>query len=209
MDVTVLSLLVGGTVLLSVVLLIGLCLNCLRPSNHNNIITENHDNDDYTQPSGSFMVTRGEAYSTHDNFHPLSPRLNPSPLPIGRPIGEYTDDGQSSADEYVNQEEEDDRAYIVVLPGGAASATQSKLSLCPSHSSQGQDSNEYINVDPRENDNPTPEDQNHESDRDSEDYQNVSPDSEPEPPTILIGSQASLGSQSDDDDLDSGAYVNI
>ncbi|XP_076153744.1 uncharacterized protein LOC143137436 isoform X1 [Alosa pseudoharengus] len=233
----VLGLLVGGTtVLLSVILLTSLCLNCMRSSPSHSIITENHDNDDYTQPSGSFMVTRSgtEAYPTRDNFHTLSPRLNPapyvsqSPSPVTRPIcSTNTDDDQSSADEYVNTEEEDDRAYIHVLPpevGANASATQSKLSLCPSHSSQGQDSNEYINVDPQHTkDNPTHEGLNDESDRNSEDYQNVSPvpvrcistefqhnmsgtDSEPEPQTFLIGSQASLDS---DDDLDSGAYVNV
>ncbi|KAI1884742.1 hypothetical protein AGOR_G00229640 [Albula goreensis] len=192
MEATVLgSLLSGALLVVSVLLLAGLCIGC-RESSHRTSIPQHFSEDDYVQPHPSqpgFRVirptcaappgtSRGSGNSTH-----LTSLSSPMPDPIRRqsyipPVEvsggnslKFESPGSPNDRDYVNEDDDDDdyergEGYIEVLPDHPKSECPSQQSLASTQSS-GQN---YVNIESEE------EEEEQHSDASSQNYINVQTD---------------------------------
>ncbi|XP_067089916.1 linker for activation of T-cells family member 1 [Osmerus mordax] len=194
MEISTLALL-SGALLLSMVLLTGLCLHCRRHSAPF-IIQPNHGSEDYTQQTQPMRVIRsyqgtiGTNWATqsstlspvseqivrHNSFTPTENESNPS---YENPTeAQY----QNTVDEDEEYEQAADAPYVDVLPDPPMIEThQSNQSLASTQSSEPP----YVNIE-----------------REQENYQNVDPH-------LGMASRLSCLEDSDEDsDEETGNYVN-
>ncbi|XP_046893601.1 uncharacterized protein LOC124479107 isoform X2 [Hypomesus transpacificus] len=183
MEISTLALL-SGALLLSMVLLTGLCLHCRRHSAPF-IIQPNHGSEDYTQQTQPMRVIRSYQGTIGTNWVTQSSTL----LPVSEQIVRHNSFTPTENAQYQNTEDEDeeyeqaaDAPYVDVLPDPPMIEThQSNQSLASTQSSEPP----YVNIE-----------------REQENYQNVDPH-------LGMASRLYCLEDSDkDSDEETGNYVN-